>query len=254
MELGRVRLGVVRPGRVWHGSARQGRVRKLNKEAHMKETTRTIKASRLVFDYSFYPREEIRSYHVRQIVEALEAGAMLPPIVVDRKSKRVVDGFHRVRAYQEIYGQDAKIPVILKTYETESEMFAEAVALNATHGWGLTPYDRARAIARAEELKMEPAVIAKALNMTPEHLAELKATRMAFYQMKPTMLKRTTAHLAGDELTEKQLEYNRRAGGMSQTFYINQVIAMLEADAVDWERETVVKALKHLHQLLSVIG
>lgn len=216
----------------------------------MKETTRTVKASRLVLDYKLYPREEIRSYHVRQIVEALEAGAILPPIIVDRKSKRVVDGFHRVRAYQQIYGPDAQIPAILKTYESEAEMFAEAVALNTVHGWGLTPYDRARAIARAEELKMEPEVIAKALNMTREHLAELKATRMAFYQTKPAMLKRTTAHLAGEELTEKQLEYNLRAGGMSQTFYINQVIGMLEAEAVDWERETVVKALKHLYKLL----
>lgn len=216
----------------------------------MKETAQTVKATALVLDYDFYPREQIQSFHVSQMIEAMEAGVTLPPIVVDMKSKRVVDGFHRVRAYQKLYGRDATIPAIFKTYKTEADMFADGISLNTSHGRPLTPYDKARCIARAEELKMEPQLTAKALNMTPERLGELKASRIATYKMKPITLKRTMAHLAGEELTDEQYAYNLKAGGMNQTFFINQVIAMLEADAVDRDDKKTVKALKRLHDLL----
>ena len=216
----------------------------------MKETTRMVKIAKLVLDYDLYPREQIQSFNVRQMVEALEAGTVLPPIIVERKSKRVVDGFHRVRAYQKLYGKDAEVSAIFRTYEGEAQMFAGAIALNSTHGRNLTPYDRARCLARAEELKMDPAVVAKALNMTIETMGRLKTERLGYFHTKPIVLKRTITHLAGEELNEEQFEYNRRAGGMNQTFFINQIIAMLEADVVDWENERVVKALKHLHELL----
>ncbi|MBA7465332.1 hypothetical protein ES707_00494 [subsurface metagenome] len=217
----------------------------------MKETAQEVKVTALVLDYDFYPREQIQSFHVRQMVEAMEAGVTLPPIIVDRKSKRVVDGFHRVRAYQKLYGRDTTIPTILKNYKTEADMFADGISLNTSHGRPLTPYDKARCIARAEELEMEPQLTAKALSMTPERLGELKASRIATYKMKPVTLKRTMAHLAGEELTDEQYAYNVKAGGMNQTFFINQVIAMLEAEAVDWENDKVVNAFSKLHDLLN---
>lgn len=216
----------------------------------MKQTTTKIKAPKLVLDYDIYPRQDVQSYNVHLMVEALESGTVLPPIIVDKKSKRVVDGFHRVRAYQRLFGPDTEIPCILKGYASDDDMFAEAMALNSTHGRNLTPYDRARCLARSEELKMDPAVVAKALNMTGEALGRLKTERLGYFHAKPIVLKGTATHLAGEELTEEQLAYNRQAGGMSQTFYINQVIGMFEANAVDWEREPVVKALKHLYELL----
>ncbi|MBA7690882.1 hypothetical protein ES703_99416 [subsurface metagenome] len=242
--------GAVRLGRVGRGSLWQGEARNFIKEADMKETAQEVKVTALVLDYDFYPREQIQSFHVKQMVEAMEAGVTLPPIIVDRKSKRVVDGFHRVRAYQKLYGKDTTIPAILKTYKTETDMFADGIALNTTHGRPLTPYDKARCIARAEELKMEPQLTARALNMTPERLGELKTSRIATYKMKPVVLKRTMAHLAGEELTDEQYAYNFKAGGMNQTFFINQVIAMLEADTVDWEDNKVVSAFRKLHDLL----
>jgi hypothetical protein len=216
----------------------------------MKGATQTIKVSKLILDYDFYPREQIQSYHVNELVQALDAGVVLPPIVVDKKTKRVVDGFHRVRAYQRFYGADAEIPATLKEYESEATMYLEAMAFNSAHGRPLSTYDKARCIARAEELELQPEVVAKALNTTVERITELRAERIAFYEKKPVVLKRTAIHLAGTELEKEQLEYNVRAGGMQQTFYINQVIAMLEADAVDWDDEKTVKALKRLHGLL----
>lgn len=209
-----------------------------------------MKVSELLLDYDLYPRERIEPYNVNQMVEALRSGRELPPVVIDRKSKRVVDGFHRVRAYRKLYGPDAKIPVALKDYKDDAEMFADAVRLNANHGRQLSTYDRARCIAKAEALKLEPQVISSMLNMTVERIGEMKAQRFATYKMEPRVLKRTTAHLAGRELTDDEAAYNVKAGGMHQTFYINQVICMLEADTVNWQNQKVVNGLKRLCDLL----
>lgn len=209
-----------------------------------------IKVSELLLDYELYPRERIEPFNVTQMIEALKAGRELPPIVVDRKSHRVVDGFHRVRAYQKLYGLDAEIPVDLKDYEDDSKMFYSAVSLNANHGRQLSSYDQARCIAKAETFKLEPEAISAALNMTLQRIAEMKVERFATYKMEPRALKRTTAHLAGKELTDEEAEYNVKAGGMHQSFYINQVIAMLEADTVNWENQKVGNALKKLYDLL----
>lgn len=209
-----------------------------------------MKVSELLLDYELYPRERIEPFNVTQMLEALRAGRELPPVVIDRKSQRVVDGFHRVRAYQKLYGLDAEIPVELKDYKDDAQMFADAVRLNANHGRQLSTYDRARCIAKAESLKLEPAVISSILNMTLERITDMKAERFATYKMEPRVLKRTTAHLAGRELTDDEAEYNVKAGGMHQTFYINQVIAMLEADTVNWENQKVGNALKKLYDLL----
>jgi hypothetical protein len=219
----------------------------------MNQTVTKIKASKVVLDYDIYPRQDVQSYSVHLMVEALRAGAVLPPIIIAKKSKRVIDGFHRVKAYQKLYGPDTDIPAIFKEYMSDDVMFAEAIDLNSKHGRNLTPYDRARCLARAEELKIAPAVVAKALNMTVEALGRLKAERLGYFQSRPIVLKRTTAHLAGEELTEEQFAYNRQAGGMQPTFYINQIVSMLEADAVDWEDEKVVRGLKRLRELLDKV-
>jgi len=211
---------------------------------------RKIEVSKLLLDYELYPRDRIEPYNVNQMVEALSAGLELPPVVIDRKSKRVVDGFHRVRAYQKLYGLDAKIPAEARDYKDDAEMFSDAVRLNVSHGRQLSAYDRARCIAKAESLKLELEVISSMLNMTPQRIAEMKSQRFATYKMAPLVLKRTTAHLAGKELTDDEVGYNVRAGGMHQTFYINQVIAMLEADTVNWENPKVANGFKKLYDLL----
>lgn len=216
----------------------------------MKQVVTTIKASKVVLDYDLYPRHEVQSYNVNLMVEALNSGAVLPPIMIDKKSKRVVDGFHRVKAYQKKYGPDAEIPCIRKEYANDNEMFAEAIDANSKHGRNLSLYDRARCLARAEELHMDIAVVARALNMTVETLGRLKIERLGYFQSNPIVLKRTTAHLAGEELTEEQVAYNQKAGGMPATFFINQLIAMVEAEAVDWDNEKVVQGFKKLRDLL----
>jgi len=212
-----------------------------------------IKVSELLLDYELYPRMQIDSNNVSQMVEALRAGIELPPIVVDKKSLRVSDGFHRVRAHQRVNGANAEISVVFKTYETDVDIFCDAVRLNAGHGRQLSPYDKARCIAKAEGYKLEPKAISSLLNMTIERYSQMKAERFALYQGEPIVLKRTLGHLAGRDLTDGEANYNAKAGGMNQAFYINQVVSMLEAKSVDWADKSVSNAMSRLKSLLKKI-
>lgn len=208
--------------------------------------TEQVVASTLVKDFTLYPRTDVDSTHVSAMIQALETGVTLPPMLVEQQSLRIVDGFHRHAALQRVRGPDAEIDVILEAM-TEAEIFERAMAANANHGRTFSPFDRARCIGRAEELGLERDAIAKALNMSRARVDDLYIRR---YTADGQVLKRTMAHLAGKTATGKQMEANRRAGGMDQLFYIRQVIVLLESGAINWERPSVVDALGRLGDLL----
>lgn len=201
----------------------------------------------LLLDFNLYPRAEIDKYHVRELQAALEAGVTLPPLLVDTKSKRVVDGFHRVKAFLRLYGVTAKIECVLRDYLAENDMLRDAMALNSAHGRALSRYDKAHAIQLADGLGLSREDTAKALSMTVERVESLLLERTT---ASGEVLKRTMAHFAGDTLLPEQAAYNRGAGGMDQLFYIRQVIALVESNSIDWERHTVVSALRRLSEAL----
>jgi len=209
-----------------------------------------IKLSKLVLDYSIYPRQHLDNYHVDELVEALKAGKRLPPITADKTTHKVSDGWHRVEATRKFVGEKAVIEVELKEYASDADMFQDAILLNASHGKPLSRMDETYCLAKAADFKLEQAVVASLLNITVERAEGLISTRLATSASGPIALKGSTAWLAGRKLSQEQEKYNRKAGGMPQTFYINQVIAMLEGDAVDWDNERVNSQLKRLLKLL----
>lgn len=212
-----------------------------------KEKVSQIKASELVMDWTLYPRAEMSSTHIAAMVEALKAGGRLPPIVAEAETKRLADGFHRLTAWRRFEGPDVKVPVILRPMK-DPELFEAAMALNTGHGQNLSPYDKARCISAGESLGLSRDSIASALNMTKERLEQVILRR---FTSDGEVVKRTLSHLAGEEsLTDSQRAFNKKAGGMSQQFYLGQVIGLLEANAVDWENETVVEHLRTLARLL----
>lgn len=214
------------------------------------------KLAELILDYNFYPRTQIDSSHVRYLRIAHEGGAHLPPPITDRKSKRVVDGFHRVTMYRRI-DPETEINVIEKNYKDEAAMFAEAMRLNAHHGRNLGPFDRMHCILRAEELKMTVDQIAANLSMTVEAIGELKTDRIGNLRVDGVKteipIKRTIHHMSGKQLTKRQYEANDKLGGMNQIFYVNQLIELIEADLLDLSNANLRQRLAYLFDLLKEI-
>lgn len=209
-----------------------------------------VKAGELVLDFDLYPRNNVDSHNVGVLVNALAAGATLPPVVIDKKSKRVIDGFHRVRAYLRHLGELAEIEVIARSFKDDAEMFLEAMRYNSSHGVQLDQCDRTHCIIIAERLRIPMEAVAGALHMPADKLGELRTSRTAINGKLVVPLKQTVRHFAGKQLTKRQVEANVKLSGMNQQFYANQLIELLESRMLDTSDERLVERLRVLHGLL----
>lgn len=218
---------------------------------------RKMKAVEVVLDYDIYPRNNIDSHNVTTIADALVAGATfggrpgdIPPILIDKKSKRVIDGFHRVKAVLRAFGDDGELMVLERVYRNDADMFLDAMRYNAGHGVKLDPCDRTRCVLIAERLKVPLEAVAGALHMPIEKLGNLRHTRTAQVGTLTVPLKRTLQSFAGRHLTKRQQQANVKLSGMNQQFYANQLIELIEAKLIDDGDEKLLHRLRHLHSLL----
>jgi hypothetical protein len=212
-----------------------------------------LKAIELVLDFDLYPRNNVDSHNVRGIIDAMEAGITLPPVVICKRTKRVADGFHRVRAVLQ-RDQEGEVDVVEKVYKTDAEFFLDAMRYNAHHGARLDPCDRTRCTIIAERLSIPLDQVAGALHMPTDKLGELKVARTATSTSGLSVpLKRTIQHMAGHRLTKSQVEANSGLSGMNQQFYANQLISLIENGLLDKEDEKLFERLAKLRELLDEV-
>ena len=102
----------------------------------------------------------------------------MPPIIADRKTKRIVDGFHRGRAYRRLFGDGYECEVVWRDYASEADLFGDAMRMNSAHGNNITPHDRTRCILIGERLGMDEGDIADALHITIDRLENIRLTRI----------------------------------------------------------------------------
>lgn len=211
-----------------------------------------IPIASLVFDYKFYPRQHVDNINVRSLVNALQAGAELPPIVVDEKTKCVIDGWHRSQAWRRVFGSDAKIPAQVITYADDASMLEDSIRRNGDHGQRLGAADQMHCALQAEEVGLSLERVAIALNMTVEKYESLTKRKIGQLSTgRATVLKATLQPFAGQALTPNQAEANQRAGGMRAIFYVNQVINLLENDLIDWDDVGLTTRMMRLRELLT---
>ena len=211
---------------------------------------RKMKCSELVLDFDLYPRANVDSKHVTDIAQALAIGVEMPPVVIDKKSKRVVDGFHRIRAAVRVFGDAAEFEVVEKSYKSDGDLFMDAMRYNSAHGAKLDTFDKAHCVLRAVDLGIDDAAIADALHVKEEWIGELRVGRSAKDGKLHVPLKNTIKHMRGKHLTKPQAAANQKLGGMNQAFYVNQLITLIESDLLDRSNEELMKRLAVLGKLL----
>lgn len=210
-----------------------------------------VKVNTLILDQNLWPRRTLSRPNMRRLAEALRLGRPLPPIIADRKTRTVTDGWHRIKAAVLVFGADAEIDVEWRDYDSEADMFLDAARLNARHGEALSPIDQAFCIERAKELKIEVGAIIDALNLTQARVENIRERRFATGPTGETViLKRSVPHLAGETLTSRQVEANERVGGFPVREYVEQLIAFLEGDLMGEMDDDLLGRMRHLHDLL----
>lgn len=210
---------------------------------------KNVKVLSLVLDYDIYPRSSIDSQRIGYIAEAYASGATLPPIIAEKKIRKVVEGFKRCKAKINLEGKDAVIDVEWRQYESEKELFLESIRLNSDHGQNLDRHDRVHCALLSKRWDVTTEELASALHMREPSLEKLLEERIAFMkanQQHPIALKRTLIHMAGKRLSKDQEEANKKLGGMSPKFFIGQVLLLLKNDLMPMGDERLYALLGEL--------
>jgi hypothetical protein len=199
-----------------------------------------IEISSLVFDETIYPRRNVDEMHIRSMMHAMEGGIELPPIVVDRKSKRIVDGVHRYHAA--LRRGLTKIRGVFKSYADEAELFKDAVQLNSGAGLKLGTDDSLKVIDICARLDIREIDQAAMLRTSVAHIRVI-AKRFAHVEggAKRVPLKASVRHFSGETITVEQEQAMQSAPGNSYLFLTNQFISAFERRLMPlWERHPVL--------------
>jgi len=221
-----------------------------------------VLAAELVEDFDLYPRESVDSTHVSDLAMVLRAGVDIPPVVADGKSKRIVDGIHRRRAFLKIYGDEAEIDCDFHEYKSQSEMYLEAIRLNAPHGKPIKGHDRTHALLRGIDLGIRPSALAAVFGITIEHVSKIVAIKAGTVSVatakgkqiqRKIALKNSVHHMWGEDprLTPEQAKIHESLPGTSQWLHIKQLSDLIEYEMLDWNNERVVAEMRRLLALLN---
>jgi len=199
-----------------------------------------IKISTLKLNYNLYPREKLDEYNVARMVEALKSGVSLPPVIVDKKTKIVIDGFHRIEAHRSLYGEKAEIPIVYKEYTDIKDMFLDAIHFNDSQGKPLDKADRAHCQAIAKSMKIKPDFIASALSVTVESIGKSVSAKIT------KKIKRLNE--------ERTIDQKKRGKVDRQIYYVRQVISFLEGANYDAENPLLQNDLIRLKFFLNELA
>lgn len=124
-----------------------------------------ISITEVVFDLSIYPRAAWSETTIERYEENLSAGEVLPPIVLEQGTNRLLDGLHRFKAHQKLGLAEIDVTYEVVPDDTSPKLYA--ASLSARHGDRMSMSD-CKAVAR-EEVSANPdanlAVVARMLGV-----------------------------------------------------------------------------------------
>ena len=110
----------------------------------MKKTVTKMKVGDLKFDDELIQLRPVNLFFVNRYSQNYRQGAAMPPVIVDKKTKKIVSGNHRAHAMQKEFEDDYEIEVIEKTYKTRRELLTDFALENARHGMPLDGISKKR--------------------------------------------------------------------------------------------------------------
>lgn len=234
-------------------------------------TRATVKLSELIEDFDIYPRHSVDSSYVSDLARAIQAGDQLPLVRVDKKTKRIVDGFHRTRAWRKVLGRGGEIEVDLHSYASEQELLKEAIELNAKNGRKLDQQDRSRSALLLERHGVTVKEIAVVLHTTEQRVQELINVRVVLVKpaqnasgddgQPPTPEKYPAKPVAypqpGDsprELSAEQYRVMESSSGHRTAQTVTQLTRELESGLVDLSVTGLREKLWRLHDVIESVA
>jgi hypothetical protein len=228
-------------------------------------TRQTVRLSDLVEDFDIYPRHSVDSSWVSDLSRAIQAGDELPLIRVDRKTKRIVDGFHRARAWRKVLGRGGEIEAEVRAYASEQELLKDAIEQNAKNGRKLDQQDRTRSALLLERHGVPVKEISVVLHTTETRVQELLNVRVVLVKPNPGSgggkapgpEKRPAKPVAYPapgqdprEISEEQYRVMESSSGHRTAQTVTQLTRELESGLVDLTVPGIREKLWGLHDVI----
>jgi hypothetical protein len=140
--------------------------------------TKVVQLGELILDWSLWPRadannSQVDRQNVTRLKRKIKMGITLDPIIVDAKTLRIVDGFHRYTAYSELEIQ--AVMVELRVFKSDAEMFVESARINEAHGMQLTSKDRIHCLLQAKKIGASIHELSAILGLSEDETAVLQS-------------------------------------------------------------------------------
>lgn len=220
----------------------------------MKE--KILSLNQIKLDETIYPRALYYWQTAYEYSEAIKAGAKFPPITVAKiknlhEKYFLIDGRHRLEAIKMNKGKYISAEILKEM--TKDQAYVEAIKRNIIHGKRFNVSEKARIIAKLEDLNYKPAEISKLVQIPAEKLSTFVASRMTYDMAgEKVILKSPLRHLAGKN-TNKNIEYIQApiSSGQSQIKILNDLINLLENNLIDKKNKQVKIRLKRISVLIN---
>jgi hypothetical protein len=222
----------------------------------------------VVYDPSLQQRAvQVEPVHLKRLLDALETGAMFPAIIIDKASRRIVDGIHRyhaIKKYAEKYPEkfNGEVTILCEEREffSDDEMFKFVLAANSAHGMPWAPIDKQRITLEAQRRGISLPEVSELIRMPLPQLEKVSATaivrpatdgELRKEPLKNTLPKTVREAWAGKVLTTEQQDVNNKFGGMRLNYYIENLTLYLKADCWKLTDEPDRQRFRELQQLLT---
>jgi hypothetical protein len=194
-----------------------------------------IKALELIRDWSLWPRYEANDLdqtNIRKLKMAISAGISLPPIKADKKSLRIIDGFHRQEAFISLFGENTLVDVELVDYKNETDMFLDSVRENSKHGLKLSPKDITHVFLVGRKKKIPLSLLAESVGMSKEDAQDFLERRTATVAStgEKIPLSAGAMNMAGKMLNGAQEKFARTANGVLPIIHVRLLLNALKAN------------------------
>ncbi|MEW5805061.1 MAG: DNA methyltransferase, partial [bacterium] len=204
---------------------------------NMNSSASSIRLADIVFDAKIYPRTKPSSSLIEEYADALAFGAQFPPLILEKDTNRLLDGYHRWKAYgkyqeryqtllQQVRDDDslAEPPdeISCEFHEIPEGIEPKLYALYLSSRNGARPTAKEKEEAAQEQYKAHPGasfkLIAKYAGVSvPSVRAYLKPLIAEFEETKRSIIMRLDAlGWTQEEVSERLKEIFPDAKGVSQ--------------------------------------
>lgn len=211
----------------------------------------------IVIDPTIQVRE-VEGHTASKYAAAMRAGAVFPPLLVEKGTNRLVCGNHRYYAYKRVLEPSDEVECEYRTFTDEADIIRTAARDNATHGRPLDTWDSKRITLRLQQAGDDLEDIAALLHV-PVRKVETWAGQQVIVVGKKGKrklrrhepVKHGLEHLAGHEITEEQWQaHAERDRGVPAVNQATTLTRWIDNGWIDAANPRVIHTLEALKESL----